>query len=160
MRRLSSILLFSMAVLTFTVCVSQAKAQTYLNTVGDPSFGVNVPVPNGYINIGNGNLHLEFPLATLKQRGDLKLNERLVYDSRIWDIVHYSGYYWWPLNIPNAQLGWRYVQGNETGTLGVSASQIQDTSCWNGTYNDPYTITTTYYVGPIPRERSIPSALT
>lgn len=145
MRRLSSILLFSMAVLTFTVCVSQAKAQTYLNTVGDPSFGVNVPVPNGYINIGNGNLHLEFPLATLKQRGDLKLNERLVYDSRIWDIVHYSGYYWWPLNIPNAQLGWRYVQGNETGTLGVSASQIQDTSCWNGTYNDPYTITTTYY---------------
>lgn len=145
MSRLSSILLSSMAVLTFTVCVSHMEAQTYLNTVGDPSFGVNVPVPNGYINIGNGNLHLEFPLATLKQRGDLKLNERLVYDSRIWDIVHYSGYYWWPLNIPNAQLGWRYVQGNETGTLGISYSQAQSMSCYNGTYQEPYTENTVYY---------------
>ena len=87
---------FSLALASlFQASLSEnGSAQTYISAVGNPSFGVNVPVPNGYINIANGNLHLEVPLATHKQRGALALNERLIYDSRIWEIVHYSGYYW------------------------------------------------------------------
>ncbi len=122
-----------------------ASAQTYISAVGNPSFGVNVPVPNGFINIANGNLHLEIPLAKHKQRGALALNERLIYDSRIWEIVHYSGYYWYPINIPNSSAGWRFVKGNETGTTGTAATSIQNTSCWNGNYSQPYQIVTTYY---------------
>ncbi len=68
-------------------------AQDYIYAVGNPSFAVNVPVENGFINITNGNLHMEFPLATQKQRGALNLNERLVYDSRIWRILPFSPCY-------------------------------------------------------------------
>lgn len=143
MRRLLSGL--TAAVVCFLAFRSNvANAQTYISAVGNPSFGINLPVPNGYINIANGNLHLEIPLATLKQRGALQLNERLVYDSRIWEIVQYNNYYWWPLNVPNSQAGWRFVKGNETGTI-ATTSQISNTSCWTGIFNQPYTITTSYY---------------
>lgn len=112
----------------------------YLNIVGSPSFNVQFPVENGFINIANGNLHLEFPLATHKQRGALQLNERLVYDSRIWMIGHYSNYYWWPNNIPNTpntQGGWRFVTGNETGSLATvsSTSQVVSDGCPVPPYN-------------------------
>jgi RHS repeat-associated protein len=104
-----------------------AFAQDYVSATGNPSFAVNIPVENGFINISNGNLHLEFPLATHAQRGTLSLNERLVYDSKIWMIGHYSNYYWWPNNIPNTpntQGGWRFVTGNELGSLSYSTSQV------------------------------------
>src|SRR5215469_10966181 len=97
-----------------------AIAQSYLYATGNPTFGVNIPVENGFINITNGNLHMEFHLATMKQRGALALDEKLVYDSRIWLIGCYSNCYWWPTNIPNTpytQDGWRFVRGNETGSL-------------------------------------------
>jgi YD repeat-containing protein len=127
-----------------------AKAQDYLNAVGNPSFSVNIPVENGYINVTNGNLHLEFPLATHKQRGALQLNERLVYDSRIWRIEHYSGYYWWPINVPNnlptqnVQAGWRFVTGNETGNLVVlyGTSQVVSSGCPAPPYDGQETVTT------------------
>ncbi len=78
---------------------------------------MNIPVKNGYINVANGDLHLEIPFSQLKQRGNLALDEKLVYDSRIWMIGHYSNYYWWPTNVPNSSDGWRFVTGAETGTL-------------------------------------------
>jgi YD repeat-containing protein len=107
------------ALCLLTIC-RPAISQDYLTATGNPSFSVNIPVENGFINVANGNLHMEFPLATHKQRGALTLDEKLVYDSRIWMIGHYSNYYWWPTNVPNttqAQGGWRFVTGAETGTL-------------------------------------------
>jgi RHS repeat-associated protein len=99
-----------------------AAQSSYLNAAGNPSFSVNFPVENGFINLANGNLHLEFPLATHKQRGALSLNERLVYDSRIWMITANAGYAWLPGNVPNAnaQAGWRFVTGAETGTMSIT----------------------------------------
>ena len=129
MRRLSLGLSLAVMLCVQVLSVCNADAQTYISAVGNPSFGVNLPVPNGYINIANGNLHLEVPLATHKQRGNLQLNERLVYDSRIWEIVHYSGYYWWPINVPNSSAGWRFVEGNETGTFGTASTTSQQLSC-------------------------------
>src|SRR5665213_718906 len=108
-----------LALCLLTIC-RPAMSQDYLTATGNPSFSVNIPVENGFINVANGNLHMEFPLATHKQRGALALDEKLVYDSRIWMIGHYSNYYWWPTNVPNtslAQGGWRFVTGAETGTL-------------------------------------------
>jgi RHS repeat-associated protein len=125
------------------LCLSlsdSAFAQDYVYATGNPSFGVNVPVENGFINVTNGNLHLEFPLATHKQRGSLSLNERLVYDSRIWMIGHYSNYYWWPNNIPNTpntQGGWRFVTGNETGNL-VAVGSLPSETISDGCPVPPY----------------------
>jgi RHS repeat-associated protein len=132
MRRLSLGLFLAAMLFVQALSIRNADAQTYISAVGNPSFGVNLPVPNGYINIANGNLHLEVPLATHKQRGNLQLNERLVYDSRIWEIVHYSGYYWWPINVPNSSAGWRFVEGNETGTLATASSSASQLSCTGG----------------------------
>ena len=112
--------------------VAKGQSSTYLNATGNPSFGVNFPIENGFINISNGNLHMEFPFATHPQRGALNLNERLVYDSRIWMIGCYSNCYFWPNNIPNTpntQAGWRFVTGAETGALGSFFTYAGDYTC-------------------------------
>ncbi len=129
MKRIAS--LFYLCTLCLLAFVNTANGQTptYINATGNPSFGVNIPIENGFIDLSNGNLHMEFPLATHKQRGALNLDEKLVYDSRIWMVGCYSNCYWWPNNIPNTpntQAGWRFVKGNETGS--VSYYQISSTS--------------------------------
>jgi hypothetical protein len=63
----------------------------YLQATGFPAFGVTVPVELGYIDLANGNLHLEIPIAAPPQRGLLKYNARFVYDSRIWQPVVSNG---------------------------------------------------------------------
>jgi len=40
------------------------QAQTYLNATGMPTFVTGSKVENGFINLGNGNLHLEIPLGS------------------------------------------------------------------------------------------------
>lgn len=80
-----------------------------------------MPVELGFVNVANGNLHMEIPLAGPAQRGSLQVGERLVYDSRIWKIDDTGT--WSPTNVPNAQLGWRFLSGAESGAaaqIGVS----------------------------------------
>ena len=102
-----------------------ALAEDYLYATGNPTFGVNIPIENGYINVANGNVHLEISLASRPQRGDLKLNERLVYDSRIWQILYGgSGHSWQPTNVPNSMAGWRFVNGMG-GQVTSTLSQYQ-----------------------------------
>jgi len=61
--------------------------QSFLDEPGIPAFTTAFPIEHGFINLSNGNLHLEIPIASYPQRGDLKaLHARLVYDSRIWTI--------------------------------------------------------------------------
>jgi hypothetical protein len=105
--------LMSLLLLTF---VGVVRAQDYIYATGSPTFGVNLPVENGFVNVTNGNLHIEIPLASHEQRGTLRLNERLVYDSRIWKIIDNGGYSWQPVNVPNSMAGWRLTTGTETGT--------------------------------------------
>ncbi len=128
-RRLSHLITLLCLIGQHLVLRTYATAQDYLSATGSPNFSVNIPVPNGYVNVANGNLHLEFPLASMKQRGNLQLNEKLVYDSRIWKIIHYSGYYWWPLNVPNSSLGWRFIKGNETGSVSYNIVNSYSNDC-------------------------------
>ena len=73
----------------------------YLYGTGSQTWGINIPIENGFINVANGEVHLEISLATLPQRGTLPLNERLVYDSRIWQITQSgSSYNFVPTNVP------------------------------------------------------------
>ena len=115
--------------LLYTLSAVYAVGQGYLTASGNPSFAVNIPVENGFINVSNGNLHMEFPLATHTQRGALTLNERLVYDSKIWMIAQNGGLYWSPTSIPNSAGGWRFVTGAETGALQYNLVSSTSTPC-------------------------------
>src|SRR5207248_2774536 len=68
-------------------------AQTYVYATGSPTFNTAYPVESGFVNVANGNLHMEIPLASPPQRGSLRVGAKLVYDSRIWKPV--SGV-WYP----------------------------------------------------------------
>jgi RHS repeat-associated protein len=138
---------FIYSVLAGTPAQSQ-NSQSYLNDLGSTPYGVNIPVENGFINISNGNLHLEFALATHPQRGALSISEKIVYDSRIWMFSPFGSngsYHWWPYNIPgsnssNNSGGWRFVQGNETGTISYLSVSSSSTPCGsdpNMPYNGP-----------------------
>lgn len=112
-------------------------AQNYLYGTGNQTWGINIPIENGYINVANGEVHLEIDLATHKQRGSLALDEKLVYDSRIWQIIPTgSSYSFQPTNVPNSQAGWRFVKGNETGSIQTS-DLPQNWYCTDGDYYAP-----------------------
>ena len=105
MRKLATVLLFVWFVLA---AEQQLDAQSYVYATGIPSFSTQIPIENGVINVNNGEIHIEIPLATHAQRGRLQLNESLVYDSRIWQIVNNGGtYQFQPTNVPDSMGGWR-----------------------------------------------------
>lgn len=105
-----------------------AKAQTYLQSIGVPTFTTKLPVENGFINAANGSLHLEIPFGSFPQRGGPPDKIVLMYDSAIW--TWYGGS-WSPDNIsvytglvPDTQSsiersagGWRVVTSREPGYL-------------------------------------------
>ncbi|HKW76566.1 MAG TPA: hypothetical protein VJN64_13640 [Terriglobales bacterium] len=105
--------LFTLA-LASAIGASVANAQSYLNATGSPTFTTAMPVEMGFVNVANGNLHLEIPLASFPQRGSLHYNARLVYDSSIWKV---SGGAWQATNVPNSMGGWRLLTGGEAGTV-------------------------------------------
>ena len=124
--RLSAVLrILAVTCLPFAnVLLIAQNTTSYLNDVGATSYGVNIPVENGFIDLSNGNLHLEFPIANHPQRGALQLNERLVYDSRIWMIATGAdgSMSWAPTNInasggTTSSGGWRFVTGTEVGSV-------------------------------------------
>ena len=110
---------------------SSLNAQGYLYQTGVPTFSTQIPVENGFINVNNGDIHIEIPLATHSQRGSLQLTERLVYDSRIWKIVQNGGYSWQPTNVPNSMGGWLFYSGAETGS-GLSYATTSGTQSSGG----------------------------
>ena len=97
-----------------------ARAQSYVYQIGKPTFTTALPVENGFINVANGNLHLEIPLGNFPQRGGRSLSGRLVYDSRIWEPIQGS---WQPVSVPGNLGGWRY----ETNVDGGSVSFLTGT---------------------------------
>jgi len=99
-----------------------ARAQTYLQNIGIPTFTTQLPVENGFINAANGNLHLEIPLASYPQRGGHQFKVSLMYDSAIWQQVAGYSSGWQPTNVPTAGGsrslgGWRLVTSADTGTV-------------------------------------------
>lgn len=95
-----------------------ANAQDYLFATGSPVFSTNLPIDQGFVNVNNGEIHLEIPLAAKAQRGgSLALNERLIYDSRIWKIVQNGSLQWQPTNVPNSTGGWSFSSGLGSGSI-------------------------------------------
>lgn len=134
MRKFAAALFCLISALCLTI---QLHAQNYVYATGNPSFSTQIPIENGFINVNNGEVHIEIPLATHTQRGRLQLNERLVYDSRIWKIIDNNGYSWQPTNVPNSMGGWRFYSGDESGTV----SYINTSSsvyCYGQVYYNNY----------------------
>jgi len=79
-------MVFSFAWL-IALAVPSARAQDTndpLSSLGIPPFTGFIPVQNGRVNVSNGDLHLEFPIVSLPQRGKSPLTVTLAYDSNIW----------------------------------------------------------------------------
>jgi hypothetical protein len=103
------------------------QAQTYLNATGSPTFNTPAELEMGFVNLGNGNLHLEIPFKSFPQRGAIPLNVGMVYDSRIWQIVNGA---WQPANVPNSMAGWRFATSVDPGTV---TETISSSNCGGGT---------------------------
>lgn len=108
----------SALLLSIPFLTGSAPAQTYLDNAGNPTFTTAYPVEGGFINIANGNLHIEIPVASYPQRGKLGFTGKFVYDSRIWKVVTIGGSSsWQPTVIPGSQGGWRFITTGDIGTV-------------------------------------------
>src|SRR3972149_2646991 len=88
------------------VCSASVLQAQYLQETGAPTFAINEDVPMGFINVANGNLHIEIPFVGTPQRGGREFVAKMVYDSRIWKIVdNGTSQSWQPTNVPGTQLG-------------------------------------------------------
>ena len=119
-----------------------ATAQDYIYATGMPPYSTSLPIDHGVVNVNNGDIHLEIPLATKQQRGDFLLDEKLVYDSRIWKIVNNGSYIWQPTNVPNASGGWFFSSGAGAGTvsnLSYSGTDSNAPGCGQVSSPEPYT---------------------
>src|SRR5262245_40182040 len=96
-----------------------STAQNYVYDAGTPVYTTAEPVELGFINLANGNLHLEIPLTSSPQRGDRQFGAALVYDSRIWRPIST----WSPTNVFAADQtngswgGWRLITSADTGKV-------------------------------------------
>ncbi|PYY23948.1 MAG: hypothetical protein DMG62_05735 [Acidobacteria bacterium] len=109
-------------------------AQDYVNGTGAPTFTTSLPVELGFVNVSNGNLHLEIPIASPPQRGNIVLGEKLVYDSRMWmPVDNGTSQVWQPMN---SNSGWRFVHVRKSGTVTYDANVYNCTNGQSGTYTD------------------------
>jgi YD repeat-containing protein len=118
-----------LSLMVIAVFAVTGRAQTYLNATGSPTFVTPVKVENGFVNTANGNLHLEIPLGTFPQRGRIRLTAKMVYDSRIWQVVTNGSSSWQPTNVANSQGGWRFVTTIDPGAV---TETVSSTSCGSG----------------------------
>jgi hypothetical protein len=101
-------------------------AQNYLYGTGNPTWGINIPIENGFINVANGNVHMEIPIGSQPQRGSLPLTESLVYDSRIWQIVNTGSSYSFQ---PSSSNGWALGGSAIAGSAAEQSIVNESVSC-------------------------------
>src|ERR1700733_1574298 len=113
--RVLMIAIFSLIALTAS---RPALAQSYLYGYGSYPWTTPLPVPGGYVDAANGNLHIEIPIASIPPRGHVPFVAKLVYDSHIWQqVTSGSSTSWQPTNVVNTPWsGWRLSTSAGTGT--------------------------------------------
>jgi RHS repeat-associated protein len=105
--------------------------QSFMDEPGIPAFTTSFPVEHGFINLANGALHLEIPIASYPQRGSkLQYHARLVYDSRVWTFdpnnANQFQSAWQPNGVESSPIGigWRLITDEEGGTPSYSQSFV------------------------------------
>jgi RHS repeat-associated protein len=145
MKRMSWVLLVGLIALFFTLPKS-VLAQGYFYQYGNQPWTTPIPVPGGYMDAANGNLHIEIPIASIAERGHVPFLAKLVYDSHIWTrVLVNQSYTWQPVNVggqPAAWGGWRLV--TSVGTGGGVNYLTGSGVCYTrvGTINVPHYYTT------------------
>jgi RHS repeat-associated protein len=130
--------------LAFIFSVLTARAQTpYLLQPGAPTFTVAIPFELGYVNLANGVVHAEIPLASLPQRGGRGFTFKLIYDSNIWHIVNNgSSLVWQPDNVPTDDNfgwpagGWRFVASSDLAPTYSTTATNCGGSNWYWVYSN------------------------
>jgi YD repeat-containing protein len=116
-----SLLASSFVLLVGMACPNTALAQSYYYAYGSNPWTTPVPVPGGYVDAANGNLHIEIPIASMAERGSVPFRAALVYDSHIWQqVTTGSSTSWKPTNIPT--YGWRLVTSGLPGTINYTTT--------------------------------------
>jgi hypothetical protein len=144
-RAILNYFILASCLLIFSVTPSQAQ---YLLQTGSPTFTTADPVELGFVNAANGIIHLEVPIASAPGRGKLGFAAKLVYDSRIWQIVNNGSNSWQPTNVQNivsgsptsARGGWRFVTSADPGSVTNTSS---GQNC-----GSPYPTGHISYIGP------------
>ena len=84
-------------------------------------------IPNGVLNLKNGNIHLEFPLRTYVQRNGFKTQVKLTYDSLFYyEFRSTNTLRWLPMTSSQNAYGWGTVTSPGSGAVHVSV--YRDTS--------------------------------
>lgn len=91
---------------------ARAQTEDSLESIGVQPFTALLPVPSGYINLANSDLHLEIPLGSFPQRAGPPVKFVLKYDSSIWiqDYTYIVG--WFARN----NGGWRLYNSADSGS--------------------------------------------
>ena len=80
------------AIILCLIVAKPSMAQVDLSQlIGVPEHAHTMPVRFGFVNLDNGNLHLEIPLYSSPERGHPALATTLVYDSAFWRAVDLDG---------------------------------------------------------------------
>ncbi len=98
-----------------------AQNNNYVLQTGIPVFTTAEPVELGFVNLANGNLHLEIPLTIIPERGRNKFTAALVYDSRFWHPNSNTNQQWVP-GTGSDQGGWRLATTGTGGTVNYSST--------------------------------------
>lgn len=106
----------------------KSHAQAYLHSTGFPSFSVIQPVEGGSIDLSNGNLHVEIPVGTYKQRGGSILRQSFTYDSRIWQITTNGSSQAWG---QDTSAGWHIQLGFSNQDVTMDNTSVP---CGSGSY--------------------------
>ncbi|HXN74379.1 MAG TPA: RHS repeat-associated core domain-containing protein [Candidatus Acidoferrales bacterium] len=112
-RWIGPVSLVVIAIAVFLANPTSCRAQSYVYEYGSYPWTTPMPVPGGYVDAGNGNLHIEIPIASIAERGHVPFVAKLVYDSHIWQQVSSV---WQPKNVINSWSGWRLVTSAAAGT--------------------------------------------
>jgi RHS repeat-associated protein len=108
------VLLATVAPAMTLVLPAGAQNTDFINQQGIPTFTTALPTPLGFLNLVNGNMHLEIPLASYLQRGKRGLIGRITFDSRVWTVnptAINGGPQWQPTG------GWAFTTGDEAGNV-------------------------------------------
>jgi hypothetical protein len=101
---------------------------------GVPWYTIPLPIPNGFVDVATGNVHLEIPLASIPERNGDPLVAKVIWDSSSWTWAGEGNAF------GLAGPGWLVFTGNSH----VGQGSVSTTSSSCSEYN-PYTEGSVYY---------------
>lgn len=115
--RVTARAVFCLICISLAAAPSKAQDTDPLESVGSKVDSTTLPVPSGYVDLANNDLHIEIPVGTFSQRGEQTVEYSLMYDSAIWSQA--NGSHWAPAQFITGfwGAGWRLVNSADPGSM-------------------------------------------